>query len=146
MTNWPTQERDRSHKTQASKDKTTDQDPKATPDMENRTEVTHKTKEISKAEATHKTEEISKAETTHEAGTTPNQETTLDPTKATTGTGHKTMSNLKTGEEDHKREEDTTQTLQDHRPHHSTRTTAQGADHNPETELHPTYKSPRDSN
>ena len=95
---------------------------------------------------THKTEEISKAETTHETGTTPNQETTLDPTKVTTETGHKAMSNLKTEEEDHKREEDTTLTLQDHKPHHSTRTIAQGADHNPETELHPTYKSPKDSN
>ena len=103
MTNWPTQERDRSHKTQVSKDKTTDQDPKATPDMENKTEVTHKTEEISRTEVTHRTEEISRTETTHGTGATPNQETTLDPTKATTKTGHKAMSNLKTEEEDHKR-------------------------------------------
>ena len=99
-----------------------------------------------KTEVTHKTEEISKTETTHGTGATPNQETTLDPTKATTKTGHKATSNLTTEEEDHKREKDTTQTLLDHKPHHSTRTTAQEVDHNPETELHPTYKSLKDSN
>ena len=56
------------------------------------------------------------------------------------------MSNLTTEEEDHKKEEETTPQLKDHRPHQPTRITTQEAEHNPEMETQPTYKFPKDSN